>query len=201
MPSSPSIRSSDTDGGAPDRRVVVTALAGVACPSAARWRCRISCHNEEMPELKRALKVGLIMLVAGGLVLAVTVALAISLGATNRSTFSYTTIVDKAKTGEVASISVNPSTGVLTGELRRGENFTAQGPVPVDTSTLGSLQNEGTSVVFANGSGGFRSTFVAYLFALIEFCVGLVLFLWLVLWLRRPSSGPLPPPVPPAVSI
>src|SRR5487761_2107520 len=77
-------------------------------------------------------------------------------------TISYSTLIHDARAQHVLSASINNASGVITGQLTDGTNYTANGPAPALTDEVNTLKGANVNVTFANPSG-FASTFPPYL--------------------------------------
>jgi cell division protease FtsH len=65
---------------------------------------------------------------------------------------SYSNLLNYAKEQKVISASINNNSGVLTGQLADGTNYTTNGPVPVLSDEVTTLRTDSVSVTFANPS-------------------------------------------------
>jgi cell division protease FtsH len=83
-------------------------------------------------------------------------------------TLSYSKLLHDAQHSDVISASINNSSGVITGQLANGTNYTVNGPVPVIANDVKLLNADSVSVTFANPSG-FLSTFLPYLIWILIF--------------------------------
>ena len=83
-------------------------------------------------------------------------------------TISYSTLIHEARTQGVVSASINNSSGVITGQLSDGTNYTANGPAPAISDEVNLLRTNNVNVTFANPSG-FASTFLPYLIWILIF--------------------------------
>ena len=89
-------------------------------------------------------------------------------------TVSYSMLIHDARHSEVISASINNSSGVITGQLSNGTNYTTNGPAPALTDEVNTLKNNNVTVTFANPSS-FASTFLPYLIWILIF-VGFFVF-------------------------
>ena len=83
-------------------------------------------------------------------------------------TISYSTLIHDARAQHVLSASINNASGVITGQLTDGTNYTANGPAPALTDEVNTLKGANVNVTFANPSG-FASTFLPYLIWILIF--------------------------------
>ncbi len=89
-------------------------------------------------------------------------------------TIPYSQLIHDARTQQVVSASINNATGVITGQLTNGTNYTSNGPVPTLTDEVNTLRTNNVTVTFANPSS-FASTFLPYLIWILIF-VGFMFF-------------------------
>ena len=89
-------------------------------------------------------------------------------------TLSYATLIHDVNTGKVLSASISNTSGVISGQLTNGTNYTANGPAPALTTEIGTLQSHNVNVTFANPSS--LAAFLPYLIWILIF-VGFMLFL------------------------
>ena len=83
-------------------------------------------------------------------------------------TISYSTLIHDARTQGVISASINNSSGVITGQLTNGTNYTTNGPAPAIAADVNLLRTNNVVVTFANPSG-FASTLLPYLIWILIF--------------------------------
>jgi cell division protease FtsH len=83
-------------------------------------------------------------------------------------TISYSTLIHDARAQHVLSASINNSSGIITGQLTDGTNYTSNGPAPALTDEVNTLKGANVNVTFANPSG-FASTFLPYLIWILIF--------------------------------
>jgi cell division protease FtsH len=89
-------------------------------------------------------------------------------------TLSYSTLIHDARHHEVKSALINNGTGVVTGVLANGVNYTTNGPAPALTDEVDALRTSNVKVTFANPSS-FLSAFLPYLIWILIF-VGFIYF-------------------------
>ncbi|MCU1362266.1 MAG: ATP-dependent metalloprotease FtsH [Acidimicrobiaceae bacterium] len=70
----------------------------------------------------------------------------------NVKTLSYSSFLNKARSNSVNTAAINNSSGVITGTLDNGTNYTANGPVPALSSEVTTLKSDNVTVTFANPS-------------------------------------------------
>ena len=66
---------------------------------------------------------------------------------------SYSTLVAEASHGKVLSASISNTSGVITGKISGGINYSSNGPVPVLAKEVSQLSSDNVIVTFANPSG------------------------------------------------
>ena len=84
------------------------------------------------------------------------------------TTVSYSKLIHDARNQGVVSASINNSSGVITGQLTNGTNFTTNGPAPALNDEVNTLRAANVNVTFANSSG-FAATFLPYLIWILIF--------------------------------
>ncbi|HSN02099.1 MAG TPA: ATP-dependent metallopeptidase FtsH/Yme1/Tma family protein, partial [Acidimicrobiales bacterium] len=89
-------------------------------------------------------------------------------------TISYSQLIHDARNQQVVSADINNATGVITGQLTNGTNYTSNGPIPALTDEVNTLRTNNVTVTFANPSS-FASTFLPYLIWILIF-VGFMVF-------------------------
>jgi len=67
-------------------------------------------------------------------------------------TIAYSKLLSEAKAGRVNNASINNSSGVISGQLDNGTNYSSNGPVPALSSEVSALKADDVSVTFANAS-------------------------------------------------
>ena len=77
-------------------------------------------------------------------------------------TISYSTLLHDAHSQGVLSASINNSSGIITGQLTNGTNYTSNGPVPIINDEVNTLKGDNVIVTFANPSS-LAATFLPYL--------------------------------------
>jgi cell division protease FtsH len=70
----------------------------------------------------------------------------------NVKTLSYSTFLNDARGNSVNTASINNSSGVISGTLDNGTNYTVNGPVPALSSEVTTLKSDDVTVTFANPS-------------------------------------------------
>jgi cell division protease FtsH len=70
----------------------------------------------------------------------------------NVKTITYSALLRDAKSQSVDTAAINNSSGVITGQLTSGVNYTANGPVPALSTEVNTLRTDNVSVTFANPS-------------------------------------------------
>ena len=89
-------------------------------------------------------------------------------------TIPYSVLVHDASSNSVISAAINNTTGVITGQLTDGTNYTSNGPLPVLSTEVDALRQANVAVTFVNPSG-LLSTLLPYLMYFIFFA-GLMWF-------------------------
>jgi cell division protease FtsH len=89
-------------------------------------------------------------------------------------TIAYSKLLQDATKQSVVSASISNSSGIITGQLTNGTNYTANGPVPAIASEVNLLRSNNVEVTFANPSS-FLATFLPYLIWILIF-VGFMMF-------------------------
>ncbi|HEY5111417.1 MAG TPA: ATP-dependent zinc metalloprotease FtsH [Acidimicrobiales bacterium] len=82
-------------------------------------------------------------------------------------TITYSTLIHDAHQQKVVSASINNSSGVITGQLINGTNYTTNGPIPALTTEVNGLRTNNVEVTFANSSTLFALLLPYLIFALI----------------------------------
>lgn len=67
-------------------------------------------------------------------------------------TLSYSTLLKYASRDGVLSASINNNSGVITGQLMNGVNYSVNGPIPVLADEVNALKNDDVTVTFGNPS-------------------------------------------------
>ncbi len=89
-------------------------------------------------------------------------------------TISYSELIHFSKNQQVVSAAINNASGVITGQLTNGTNYTSNGPFPAQTDEVNTLRSNNVTVTFANPSS-FASTFLPYLIWILIF-IGFMAF-------------------------
>jgi len=79
----------------------------------------------------------------------------------NVKTLSYSALMKDARAQMVVSAVINNASGVVTGQLSDGTNYTVNGPAPAVTDEINALKNSNATVNFANSSS-LASTLLPY---------------------------------------
>jgi cell division protease FtsH len=87
-------------------------------------------------------------------------------------TVSYSQLIREARHQGVVSAQINNSSGVITGQLTDGTNYTANGPSPALTDEVDTLRTNNVTVTFANPSG--LSAFLPYLIWILIFAAFMI---------------------------
>src|ERR1035437_1299760 len=94
---------------------------------------------------------------------------------------NYSNLLTMAKENKVISASINNNTGVLTGQLGDGTNYTTNGPVPVLSDEVTTFRTDNVSVTFANPSS-LAATLLPYL-------IWILIFGGFMIFLSRQAKG------------
>jgi len=94
---------------------------------------------------------------------------------------NYSQFLKDAQAKEIATATINNTTGQITGKLKNGKAYNAAGPTPVISSDISQLRQEGVAVNFVTPGPSFWSTVLPY----IIWIGGPILIL--LLFLRRSS--------------
>jgi cell division protease FtsH len=86
----------------------------------------------------------------------------------NVKTLTYSHLLREAKANQVDTATINNSSGVITGQLTNGTNYSANGPVPALSQEVNDLRTENVAVTFANPSS-LASEFLPYLIWILIF--------------------------------
>jgi cell division protease FtsH len=81
---------------------------------------------------------------------------------------SYSTLLHDASSQKVISASIDNSSGVITGQLSNGVNFSTNGPLPALSSEVNALRTDNVQVTFANPSS-LASLILPYLIWILIF--------------------------------
>ena len=92
----------------------------------------------------------------------------------NVKTISYSSLLREARNQGVVSASINNNSGVITGQLTNGTNYSANGPAPALTNEVDTLRSNNVNVNFANPSS-IAATFLPYLIWILIFA-GFMIF-------------------------
>jgi hypothetical protein len=103
------------------------------------------------------------------------------------TTFSYTDLLVRASSGQIASAAVVHSTGTITGDLFNGASYCVKGPTPVNQADMATLQRAGVTVTFTNASSGILSGLLPYAIVAVLASLTFIL-LWLIKRSRRRLS-------------
>ena len=83
-------------------------------------------------------------------------------------TISYSTLIHDARKQEVVSGSISNASGIITGQLSDGTNYSSNGPVPVLSNEVNLLRTNNVNVTFANPSS-ILAAFLPYLIWILIF--------------------------------
>ena len=132
--------------------------------------------SPQTPEGKRRL----LLLVAA--VFAIGVLLIPSLLSTGTvTTLSYSTLVRDAQSHNVLTSAINNTTGVITGQLSNGVSYSTNGPLPVLTTEVSALRQNGVTVTFSNSSGLWS--------LLLPYLIWILLFVGFFWFINRQAKG------------
>jgi len=94
---------------------------------------------------------------------------------------SYSNLLSYAKSQKVISASISNSSGIITGQLSDGTNYTTNGPVPVLSDEVTTLRTDNVSVNFANPS--------SLLASLLPYLIWILIFGGFMIFLSRQAKG------------
>jgi cell division protease FtsH len=86
----------------------------------------------------------------------------------NVKTITYSSLIRDARSQGVISASINNSSGVITGQLSNGTNYTSNGPTPALSAEVSTLRTNNVNVTFANPSS-LAATLLPYLIWILIF--------------------------------
>jgi cell division protease FtsH len=99
----------------------------------------------------------------------------------NVKTLSYSALTHDANRHLIFSSSINSSTGVITGRLKDGTTYSANGPNPVLPKEIDTLETGKNNVTFENPSN--------LLSALLPYIIWIGLFVGLMVFISRQAKG------------
>ncbi len=88
---------------------------------------------------------------------------------------SYSTFLKDAKSHQIATATISNASGIITGTLADGSEYSATGPSPVIASDVEKLRADGINVQFSNPSS-FSTTWLPYIIYILIF-LGIGLFI------------------------
>ncbi|MDE3031541.1 MAG: ATP-dependent metallopeptidase FtsH/Yme1/Tma family protein, partial [Acidobacteriota bacterium] len=146
-------------------------------PEQNNWRKYLPGGPTPMPpeRRRRVWVIGVILFLVGFLVIS---SLFPSKSVKN---VSYSNLLTYAKGQKVISASINNNSGVITGQLSDGTNYTTNGPVPVLADEVTTLRGDNVSVNFANPSSLASS--------LLPYLIWILIFGGFMIFLSRQARG------------
>ena len=96
-------------------------------------------------------------------------------------TISYSALIHDAQHSKVISSSINNSTGVITGQLSDGTNYTSNGPAPALSDELNTLRSNNVDVTFANPS--------SLLSLILPYLIWILIFVGFFVFVNRQAKG------------
>ena len=99
----------------------------------------------------------------------------------NVKSVNYSNLLTYAKEQKVVSASINNTSGVITGQLSDGTNYTTNGPAPALSDEVSLLRADNVSVIFANPSS-LAGTLLPYL-------IWILIFGGFMVFLSRQAKG------------
>jgi cell division protease FtsH len=96
-------------------------------------------------------------------------------------TLSYSTLISDANHHDVLSGSISNVSGIITGQLTNGTNYTTNGPIPVLSKEVTLLSGDNVVVTFANPSS-LLAEFLPYL-------IWILIFVGFMYYLNRQAKG------------
>jgi cell division protease FtsH len=94
----------------------------------------------------------------------------------NSKQISYTTYMQDVKHHDVKDAQISNATGEISGKLRDGTSYQAQGPSPSLQNDVIEMRNDGVSVSFPTGSSNLLDDLLPYIF-IIAIMVGFIYFI------------------------
>ena len=94
---------------------------------------------------------------------------------------NYSSLLTEAKEQKVVSANINNTTGVITGQLSDGTNYSTNGPNPVLSDEVSVLRADNVSVTFANPS--------SLLSALLPYLIWILLLVGFMYFMTRQARG------------
>ncbi len=78
------------------------------------------------------------------------------------TSINYANYLKDVKAGHVATATIDNSTGVITGKLTDGANYTSQGPNPYSQTDVNAMRKDGLAVNFSQPSSSILSAILPY---------------------------------------
>jgi cell division protease FtsH len=99
----------------------------------------------------------------------------------NVEALSYSRLVSDAQSQQVLTAAINNTTGIITGQLQGGANYSTNGPLPVLTTEVAALRQSGVTVTFVNPSG--------VLSLVLPYLIWILMFVGLFWFMNRQAKG------------
>jgi cell division protease FtsH len=96
-------------------------------------------------------------------------------------TISYSTLIQDARHKDVISSSISNTSGIITGQLTDGTNYSSNGPLPVLSDEVNTLRTNDVSVTFANPS--------SLLGELLPYLIWILIFAGFMYYATRQARG------------
>ena len=145
-------------------------------PDQNNWRKFVPGGSQPMPPSARRTMVIVIILFLLGLLIIPSVFSSKTVKSVN-----YSTLLTEAKEQKVVSANINNTTGVITGQLSDGTNYSTNGPNPVLSDEVSVLRADNVSVTFANPS--------SLLSALLPYLIWILLLVGFMYFMTRQARG------------
>ncbi len=101
---------------------------------------------------------------------------------TTQAQLSYSTFLKNAATNQVASATVDNTTGQITGTNTNGSSFTVNGPQPLINTDVQALEKEIPNLKFITPQQGLLDSLIVYV-------LPIGLFIAVMVWLNRRAQG------------
>ena len=146
-------------------------------PEENNWRKYLPGGPNPMPPAKRrrAWLIGVVLFLVGFFVISAFFPSKVV------KNVSYSNLLTYAKGQKVISASINNNSGVITGQLSDGTNYSTNGPVPVLADEVTTLRGDNVSVNFADPSSLASS--------LLPYLIWILIFGGFMVFLSRQAKG------------
>ena len=96
-------------------------------------------------------------------------------------TISYSALISDARHKDILSSSISNTSGIITGQLNNGTNYSSNGPLPVLSSEVNTLKADNVIVTFANPS--------SLLGELLPYLIWILIFAGFMYYATRQARG------------